>query len=116
MPAKLLCNICQDFVAQTSTVGSSSADLLFFLQQDCVTLPDVKKSLRQGVDLHSESCHSVPSFAVVDQVGVKNLLMSCQVSVKQDNCDETFFFRMIRTKQVLHMAFTGCALWSEQMW
>ena len=47
-----------------------------------MTLPMIAQNLREGVDQHAASCGETPSFSVVNQVGMDNLLLTCQVRDK----------------------------------
>ena len=49
------------------------------LQQDCVTLAFLKANLAEGTSLHGRACCQRPQFAVVQQMGVDNLVITCQV-------------------------------------
>jgi len=53
-------------------------------EQDCVTLGNVQESLTQGTTAHSGQCQEKPHFSVINQMGIDNLLMTCQV------CDYMF--------------------------
>ncbi|KAK2178683.1 hypothetical protein NP493_531g04054 [Ridgeia piscesae] len=47
-------------------------------EQDCVTLPYIQQNLHEGTCLHSQGCQHIPTFAVISQMGVDTLVMTCQ--------------------------------------
>lgn len=50
------------------------------LQQDCLTLTNVKALLQQGLEQHSQKCDYEPVFTVMSETEISNLMMTCPVS------------------------------------
>ncbi|XP_077968119.1 RPA-interacting protein B-like [Styela clava] len=53
-------------------------------EQDCITLQHIDVQLRVGVNSHTEHCDAKPVFGLIENLGSKNLLMSC------NSCDFMF--------------------------
>ncbi|BFZ18453.1 hypothetical protein BsWGS_21492 [Bradybaena similaris] len=54
------------------------------VEQDSITLKNVKDNLAAGTEEHSQKCESKPAFSLNQKFGISNLLMSCQ------DCDFLF--------------------------
>jgi hypothetical protein len=50
------------------------------LQQDCVSLEYVQQSMDTGLQQHDSMCDSPVAFSSVQQPGITNLMMACNVS------------------------------------
>ena len=50
-------------------------------QQDCISLDSIGRNLTEGVESHQANCQSRPHFSVMKQMGVDNMLMTCEVRV-----------------------------------
>ena len=49
------------------------------LQQDCLTLSNVKQMLELGLSQHGAACEGEPVYSTVCEAGTSNLLMTCPV-------------------------------------
>ena len=50
------------------------------IQQDCLTLSNVKHLLDIGLEQHGQNCDCEPVYTVMSETGISNLLMTCPVS------------------------------------
>lgn len=54
------------------------------LQQDCLTLSNVKSLLELGLEQHGQSCEREPVYTTVNEAGLSNLLMTCPVRLTRN--------------------------------
>ena len=77
-------DVCQCLHFGSEILKFDSDQILYFLfnvKQDCVTLRMIEHNLEESVSLHGEMCQSHGRFGVVNQLGMDNLLLTCDVRV-----------------------------------
>nr|CAB3265683.1 RPA-interacting protein A-like [Phallusia mammillata] len=74
----LLCPICNaGYLAVQSGFLICSCGLNINLEQDSLSLANVKACLEEGVSGHSKICNLRPQFSLVDNFGNSNLMVTC---------------------------------------
>ncbi|KAL3857313.1 hypothetical protein ACJMK2_011993 [Sinanodonta woodiana] len=76
---EVVCPLCEkNPILMNKAVIFCKCGMRINTEQDCLTLSNVKSLLESGVKEHNSICDARPTFTVVSELGIQNLLMSCQ--------------------------------------